>query len=197
MLNRHAIRAARPALVSALVLVLALALGACASNTVVQLRYQPSTPPAGQVCTQSFTVLPFADKRADTLSIGTLGDGKRYYAENDPAEWISWAMFEELKARGCDVKYREKKDSSPVSGYVVSGSFDTVNVDRAPKLTVKADLRLNVKLEKDGQFIAENVYSGSREDLGVTVVQAAQSVLATTLQYLLQDAATNVVKAAK
>jgi hypothetical protein len=179
-----------------LVLALALSLGACASNTVVPLRYQPSTPPAGQVCTQSFTVEPFVDKRADTLTIGTLGDGKRYYAENDPVEWISWAMFEELKARGCNVKYRDK-DASPPKGYVVSGSFDQVSVDRAPSLTVKANLRLNVKLEKDGQTVIENVYSGSREDLGVTVVQAAQGVLASTLQYLLQDAATNVVKAAK
>lgn len=193
MLSRKIIRAALPVLVLALV----LALGACASNTVVQLRYQPSTPPAGQVCTQSFTILPFVDKRADTLTIGTLGDGKRYYAENDPVEWVSWAMFEELKARGCDVKYREKPDAAPLTGYVVSGTFDKINVDRAASLTVKADLRLNVKLEKDGQFVAENVYSGSREDLGVTVVQAAQSVLASTLQYLLQDAATNVVKAAK
>jgi len=193
MLIRKSIRAALPVLV----LALALGLGACASNTVVQLRYQPSTSPAGQVCTQSFTVLPFVDKRADTLTIGTLGDGKRYYAENDPVEWVSWAMFEELKARGCDVKYREKPDAAPLTGYVVSGSFDRINVDRAPSLTVKADLRLKVKLEKDGQFISENVYSGSREDLGVTVVQAAQSVLASTLQYLLQDAATNLVKAAK
>lgn len=180
-----------------LALALPLALGACASNTVVQLRYQPSTPQAGQICAQSFTVLPFVDKRADTLTIGTLGDGKRYYAENDPVEWVSWAMFEELKARGCGVKYREKSDASPLTGHVVSGSFDRINVDRAASLTVKGDLRLNVKLEKDGQFVAENVYSGSREDLGVTVVQAAQSVLASTLQYLLQDAATNVVKAAK
>jgi len=193
MMSRKTIGTALPALVIAL----AMLLGACASNTVVQLRYQPSTPKAGQVCAQTFTVLPFVDKRADTLTIGTLGDGKRYYAENDPVEWVSWAMFEELKARGCDVKYREKPDGTPLVGYVVSGSFDKINVDRAASLTVKADLRLNVKLEKDGQFIAENVYSGSREDLGVTVVQAAQSVLATTLQYLLQDAATNVVKAAK
>lgn len=193
MLLRKNIRAALPALV----LALSLGLCACASNTVVQLRYQPSTPPAGQVCKQSFTVLPFVDKRADTLTIGTLGDGKRYYAENDPVEWVSWAMFEELKARGCDVKYREKPDAAPLTGYVVSGTFDKINVDRAPSLTVTADLRLKVKLEKDGQFVSENVYSGSREDLGVTVVQAAQSVLASTLQYLLQDAATNLVKAAK
>ena len=187
------IRAALPVLG----LALGLALGGCASNTVVQLRYQPSQPQAGQVCSQSFTVLPFEDKRDDTLTIGTLGDGKRYYAENDPAEWVSWAMFEELKARRCAVKYREKPDGAPLTGYVVSGSFDRINVDRAPSLTVKADLRLKVKLERDGQFISENVYSGSREDLGVTVVQAAQSVLASTLQYLLQDAATNLVKAAK
>lgn len=193
MLNRKYIRAA----LCFLLLTLPLGLGACASNTVVQLRYQPSTPPAGAVCTQSFTVLPFVDKRADTLTIGTLGDGKRYYAENNPVEWISWAMFEELKARGCDVKYREKPDATPLTGYVVSGSFDKINVDRAPSLTVQAELRLNVKITKDGEFVAENVYSGSREDIGVTMVQAAQSVLASTLQYLMQDAATNIVKVAK
>jgi len=179
------------------VLALTLALAACASNTVVPLRYQPSAPQAGQVCAQSFTLLPFVDKRADTLTIGILGEGKRYYAENDPAEWVSWAMFEELKARGCDVKYREKADPSPPKGYVVSGSFDQVFVERGAKLTVKADLRFNVKLERDGQFVYEKVYSGSREDLGVTAVSSAQSVLASTLQYLLQDAATNVVQAAK
>lgn len=179
------------------VLALTLVLAACASNTVVPLRYQPSAPQAGQACSQSLTLLPFVDKRADTLTIGILGEGKRYYAENDPAEWISWAVFEELKARGCDVKYREKADPSPPKGYVVSGSFDQVFVERGAKLTVKADLRLNLKLEKDGQFIFEQVYSGSREDLGVTAVSSAQAVLATTLQYLLQDAATHVVKAAK
>lgn len=183
----------------AVVLVLALSLVsvACANNTVVPLRYQPSALLAGQVCTQSFTLLPFADKRIDTLTIGTLGEGKHFYAENDPAEWVSWAMFEELKAHGCTVSFREKQDAAPSKGYVVSGSFDTLNVARGASLMVKADLRLNVKLERDGQFIVEQVYSGSREDIGVTAVQAAQGVLASTLQYLLQDAATAVVKAAK
>lgn len=180
-----------------LVLALGLATAACTSNTVVPLRYQPSAPQAGQVCSQSFTLVPFADKRADTLTIGTLGEGKHYYAENDPIEWVSWAMFEELKARGCGVTFREKQDGTPPKGYVVSGSFDRVFVERGATLLVKADLRLNVKLEKDGQFVTEQIYSGSREDLGVSPVSGAQSVLSSTLQYLLQDAATHVVKTAK
>lgn len=180
-----------------LVLALGLASAACANNTVVPLRYQPSALQAGQACTQTFTLLPFVDKRAETLTIGTLGEGKHYYAENDPAEWVSWAMFEELKARGCNVSFREKQSTAPAKGYVVSGSFDTLNVARGTNLMVKADMRLNVKLEHDGQFVSEQIFSGSREDLGVTAVAAAQSVLASTLQYLLQDAATSVVKAAK
>lgn len=180
-----------------LVLALSLASAACATNTVVPLRYQASTPLAGQLSSQAFTVVPFVDKRADTLTIGTLSEGKHFYAESDPSEWVSWAMFEELKARGCAVSYREKQDATPLKGYVVSGSFDRLFVERAPNLMVKADLRLNVRLEKDGQFITEQIYSGSREDLGMTAAQAAQGVLASTLQYLLQDAATHVVKAAK
>ncbi|MBU1230152.1 MAG: hypothetical protein KKA55_10325 [Proteobacteria bacterium] len=179
------------------VLALSLVSAACATNTVVPLRYHASTPLAGQLSSQSFTIVPFVDKRADTLTIGTLSEGKHFYAESDPAEWVSWAMFEELKARGCAVSYREKQDATPLKGYVVSGSFDRLLVERAPNLMVKADLRLNVRLEKDGQFITEQIYSGSREDLGMTAVQAAQGVLASTLQYLLQDAATHVVKAAK
>jgi hypothetical protein len=175
-----------------------LALTGCAANTVVPLRYQASTPKNGLTCSQPLTVLPFEDKRADTLTIGTLGDGKRYYPANDPVEWISWAVFEELKARGCDVKYREKASTAPApKGYVVSGSFDKVNVEHGAALTVKAGLRVRVKVEKDGAWVMEQNYSGERESLGVTYVDAAQSVLASTLQYILQDAATDVVKAAK
>jgi hypothetical protein len=175
-----------------------LLLAGCASNTVVPLRYQASTPKPGPSCTQSITILPFEDKRADTLTIGTLGDGKRYYAENDPVEWVSWAIFEELKARGCDVKYREKTSTAPApKGYVVSGSFDQLNVEHGATLTVKAALRLRVKLEKDSAWVMEQSYSGERERLGVTYIAAAQTVLSSTLQYILQDAATDVVKAAK
>jgi len=172
-------------------------LAACSASTVVPLRYQASTPAGGSVCAKSVTLLPFVDKRADTITIGTLGDGKSFYAENDVSEWVSWAMFEELKARGCDVKYREKADTSTPKGFAVSGSFDTVNVARGDNLMVKANLRVRVKIEKDGQFIQEQIYTGERERLGMTAVDAAQAVLSSTLQYLLQDAATDVVKATK
>ena len=172
-------------------------LAACSANTVVPLRYQPSAPQGVPTCTQSVTLLPFADKRADTITLGSLGEGKRFYAENDVAEWVSWAMFEELKARGCDVKYREKSDAGTGKGYVVSGSFDTINVESGTALMAKASLRLRVKVEKDGKFIIEQIYSGERENLGLTNVDAAQMVLSSTLQYLLQDAASDVVKATK
>lgn len=184
--------------VTVLGLMAALAvLAACSSNTVVPLRYQPSTPQGAPTCSQTITLLPFVDKRADTITIGTLGEGKRFYAENDVAEWVSWAMFEELKARGCDVKYREKNDTAPSKGYVVSGSFDTVSVDSGATLMAKAKLRIRMKVEKDGQFVVEQIYTGERENLGLTYVDAAQKVLSSTLLYLLQDAATDVVKATK
>lgn len=183
---------------AALLLALALAASGCASNTVVPLRYQPSTPKDALACTQPLTVVGFADKRADTITIGTLGDGKRYYAENNVSEWISWAVFEELKARGCNVKFREQGAAIPSpQGWVVSGSFDQVQVEHGAALTVKAALRLRVKLEKDGAWVQEQNYSGERERIGVSYVDAAQTVLSSTLQYLLQDAATDVVKAVK
>jgi len=172
-------------------------LAACSANTVVPLRYQPSAPQGLPACSQTITLLPFVDNRADTITIGSLGEGKRFYAENDVSEWVSWAMFEELKARGCDVKYSEKADTSALKGYVVSGSFDTINVESGTALMAKAELRLRVKVEKDGKFIVEQIYSGERENLGLTYVDAAQKVLSSTLQYLLQDAATDVVKATK
>lgn len=169
----------------------------CSANTVVPLRYQPSVQQGAPTCSQSISLVPFADKRADTITLGSLGDGKRFYAENDVAEWVSWAMFEELKARGCDVKYREKSDAISYKGYTVSGSFDTVNVDSGATLMAKAKLRIRVKVEKDGQFVVEQIYTGERENLGLSYVDAAQKVLSSTLQYLLQDAATDVVKATK
>lgn len=172
------------------------ALAGCTSSTVVPLRYQASAS-SGQTCPQPITLLPFADKRADTLTIGSLGEGKHFYAENDVSEWVSWAMFEELKARGCEVKYREKADTSVPKGYSVSGSFDMVDVQRGENLMVKAKLRLRVKVEKDGNFIIEQIYTGERERLGMTAVSAAQEVLSNTLQYLMQDAATDVVRATK
>lgn len=181
----------------AFVAVLAAILAGCSANTVVPLRYQAVAPAGGQTCTQSITLLPFADKRSDTITIGTLGEGKNFYAENDVAEWISWAMFEELKARGCNVKFREKGDQSAIKGYSVSGSFDTVNVNTGTALMAKAKLRVRVKVEKDGQYVVEQIYSGERENLGLTYVDAAQKVLSSTLQYILQDAATDVVKATK
>ncbi len=172
-------------------------LAACSANTVVPLRYQPSAPQGVPACSQSITLLPFLDKRADTITIGDLGEGKRFYAETDVAEWVSWAMFEELKARGCNVKYHDAAGVPPRQGYVVSGSFDTVNVETGTAVMAKAKLRVRVKVEKDGQFLIEQIYSGERENLGLSNVDAAQKVLASTLQYLLQDAATDVVKATK
>jgi hypothetical protein len=181
-----------------LILVMGLAafLAGCSANSVVPLRYQPSTS-GGQTCTQTITLLPFVDKRENTITIGSLGEGKNFYPENDVAEWVGWAMFEELKARGCDVRFREKADTSALKGYVVSGSFDTVSVNTGTAMMAKAKLRVRVKVEKDGQFVVEQIYSGERENLGLTYVDAAQKVLASTLQYILQDAATDVVKATK
>lgn len=180
-----------------LLLLLCAALFGCASNTVVPLRYQASAPEGAPSCAQAITLTPLVDKRADTITIGTLSEGKRFYAENDVAEWMGWALFEELKSRGCNVKYREKTEAHAPAGFVVSGSFDNVNLEAGSALMVKAKLRLRVKLEKDGQFIFEQIYTGERENIGLTYVDAAQKVLGSTLQYLLKDAATDVVKAAK
>ncbi len=176
---------------------LAFALAGCASNTVVPLRYTAVAPAGGTTCSQNITLLPFTDKRSQTITIGSLDEGKNFYAGNDVTEWISWAMFEELKARGCNVRYHEKKNGALPRGYVVSGSFDTVNITTGTALMAKGKLRLRVKVEKDGRVIQEQIYSGERENLGLTYVDAAQKVLTSTLQYLLQDAATDVVKATK
>lgn len=182
---------------AALALAAVAAMSGCSASTVVPLRYQPSTPQGSLACAQSFTLLPFVDKRAETLTIGELPDGKRFYAENDPGEWVSWAMFEELKARGCEVKYHEKTGGAAPRGYVVSGSFDTLNVSSGTTLMAKANLRVRVRLEKDGAQVIEQIYSGERENIGLSRVDAAQKVLSGTLQYILQDAATDVVRAAK
>lgn len=187
----------RKSLLTIGLLAVVAALAACSANTVVPLRYQPSAPEGLAACTQTITLLPFLDKRADTITIGDLGEGKRFYAETDVAEWVSWAMFEELKARGCNVRYHDKAGTPVGQGYVVSGSFDTVNVETGAALMAKAMIRVRVKVEKDGQHLVEQIYTGERENLGLSSVDAAQKVLSTTLQYLLQDAATDVVKATK
>jgi len=54
---------------------------------------------------------------------------------------------------------------------------------------------MKLKLPEEAKRLS--IYTGERENLGMSTVDAAQKVLSSTLQYLLQDAATDVVKATK
>lgn len=155
----------------------------CASTGGVPLRYVVSGNLAS--CDGDVVVLKFADKRASTV-LGRDDSGAAIMAASDVAEWVSWAVFEELSAAGCNAKYRAVT-AVPGKGALVTGEVLDVRLWPSGTASYAARVTARIVVQKGAEVHAEK-YVSEVESAVVPGISPRENVLAEALKGIAEQA---------
>lgn len=155
----------------------------CTKNNGVKLSYalgQPQTSCVGEVI-----VFKFADKRTRTR-LGTDNAGAAIHSLSDVADWVGWALFDELKATGCDPRYRTST-VTPGQTPLVTGEVLDVSLNQTGTTTYSARISVRVVLERPGTPAYAEKYSSEVEDVVLPGYASESDVMAEALRLLMAE----------
>lgn len=150
----------------------------CLRGNAIKLTYD--TAEMHSACPGKVVVYKFQDKREMKEQLGWHENGKPIVAKSDVADWIGWAMFDELMAAGADTKYRTSTVTDDVT--VVTGDVIEVSLNQTGTTTFKARVALNITIQKDGEEIHAEKFISEVEDVAVPGYATQSDVLAAALQ---------------
>ncbi|MUM77268.1 hypothetical protein GKC30_06455 [Pseudodesulfovibrio sp. F-1] len=161
----------------ALLGLLILAAG-CAKDNAVKLTYALG-PQAGP-CSGEVIVFKFSDKRPLTR-LGTDRNGAALEPLSDVADWVGWALFDELKAAGCDPKYRTSS-VVPGSAPLITGEVLATELNQTGATTWAARVSVSIMLQRDGAVIHSERFTSEVENVVVPGYSTRSDILAEALR---------------
>ncbi|BDQ33987.1 hypothetical protein [Pseudodesulfovibrio portus] len=171
---------------AALLCLLLLAV-ACTKSGGITLGYQAVGVPAR--CAADMVVFKFEDKRADK-TLGRYNDGTAITAVSDVADWVGWALFDELEKVGCRPKYRTST-VTPGEAPMVTGEVLSLSLNQTGATTFEGKIAVRIMVVKAGQTLHIQKYSSQVED----VVLAGYGSEADIMQEALRGVMTEAVPA--
>jgi len=152
--------------------------GGCAKDNAVKLTYALG-PQAGP-CAGEVIVFKFADKRP-LSRLGTDRNGAALEPLSDVADWVGWALFDELKAAGCDPKYRTSS-VAPGSAPLITGEVLATELNQTGATTWTAKVSVSIMLQRDGAVIHSERFSSEVENVVVPGYSTRSDILAEALR---------------
>lgn len=176
-------------LLSVLCLTFGITVG-CTKSNAVKLTYAlgETTVP----CTGEVVVFKFADKRS-TSTLGKDSDGSAISTVSDVADWVGWALFDELKAAGCDAKYRTST-VSPGDTALITGEVLALSLNQTGTTTYKSKVSIKVVVEKAGQVVHTEKYTSEVEDIVVPGYGSESELMAEALRGVIAEAVPTIAK---
>lgn len=156
----------------------------CTKSNAVKLTYalgQTAAPCAGEA-----TVFKFADKRPAT-NLGKDNDGASISTLSDVADWVGWALFDELKAAGCEAKYRTTT-VTPGDTALITGEVLNVSLNQTGTTTYAGKVTVKIMVEKAGQTVHAEKFTSEVEDVVVPGYGSQSDIMAEALRGLLAEA---------
>ena len=156
----------------------------CNKSNAVKLTYalgQTKAPCSGDV-----TVFKFADKRTSSR-LGSTSNGQAISSLSDVADWVGWALFDELKAAGCEPKYRTST-VTPGDGPLITGEVLAVSLNQTGTTTYAGKLSVKIMIEKAGKTVMVEKYTSEVEDLAVPGYGSETDIMAEALRGLIAEA---------
>jgi hypothetical protein len=157
-----------------------LLLTGCASSNVVPLHY-PTQLQNFPWCRWDLTVTAFADQRSAPQVLGARDEQTRYMAGADVGDWVTRAVFEEMKARGCACTYAKTAEQAG-TGFVISGQILQIQLDKVGLSTWKTQMKVRYVLTRNGQQLYAATHTGVVERPIVLKENAPSEILAEGLQ---------------
>lgn len=175
--------------IAALIVMVAVASG-CMKDNSVKLTYalgQTQTSCMGDVI-----VFKFEDKRT-TTRLGSDSSGAAINSLSDAADWVGWALFEELKAAGCDPKYRTTT-VTPGETPVITGEILEMALNQTGTTTYKGKLTVRVVLERPGTQAHAEKFTSEVEDVVLPGYGTESELMAEVLRSLLAEVVPSFAK---
>ncbi len=166
-----------------LILLLLCLTVACTKGNAVKLTYalgSTSSPCSGEI-----VVFKFADKRAG-IELGRNNDGVAISTPSDVADWVGWALFDELKGAGCEPKYRTTT-VTPGDGLLVTGEVLNVSLNQTGATTYAGKVTVRIFLERAGTVVHQEKFTSEVEDVVLPGYGSESEIMAEALRGLLAE----------
>lgn len=179
-------------LTAALLLAVALAAG-CAAGNAIKLKYALIS--TDSPCVGEITVFRFEDKRPAT-ALGKTTDKETITTLSDVAEWVGWALFDELENAGCKPKYRTAI-TAPDDQLVVTGEVLDLTLNQTGVTTYKGRVSVRIVVSRGDTVLHAEKYTSEVEDVVVPGYSTESDILAEALRGVMYEAIPAIAEAAK
>lgn len=157
---------------------LLMVVAGCANSNVVRLNYALGS--AHAPCTGDVVVFKFQDKRATGI-LGKNTDGRTLTTQTDVADWVGWAVFEEVQAAGIKTRYRTT-DMSLGDGTVLTGEVLEVALNQTGHTTYAGRIAIRVILKQGGTVVHQEKLVSEVEDVVLPSYATQSDIMAETLR---------------
>lgn len=165
-------------------LLCAVLLGAgCVSGNGIKLTYAltgTAVPCAGEV-----TVFKFEDKRP-VSNLGKANNSAPITTLSDVADWVGWALFDELRSAGCDPKYRTST-VTPGDSVLVTGEVLAVELNQTGTTTYAGKVAVKIMIQKSGQTVHVEKYISEVEDVVIPGYSTESDIMAEALRGVMAE----------
>lgn len=155
----------------------------CASNNAVKLNYALADIPAP--CSGDIIVFKFEDKRTRT-SLGKNNSNAPINTLSDVSDWVGWALFDQLKAAGCEPKYRTST-VTPGDDVLVSGEVLAVDLNQTGTTTYAGKVAVKFMIQKGGETVHVEKYVSEVENVVVPGYSSESDILAEALRGVMAE----------
>ncbi|MBG0791458.1 MAG: hypothetical protein H0S80_13280 [Desulfovibrionaceae bacterium] len=162
---------------------------ACAKTDGITLSYQPMGVPAR--CAADMVVFKFEDKRPMTM-LGRHNDGTAIAAVSDVADWVGWALFDELEKAGCHPKYRTST-VAPGDGPMVTGEVLSLELNQTGATTYEGKISVRIMVVRAGRTVHIQKYSSQVEDVVLAGYASETDIMQEVLRGVMSEAVPNVI----
>jgi len=166
-----------------LLIILSFIVG-CTKGNAVKLGYALagiSVPCSGEI-----VVFKFEDKRPAS-NLGKNNNNVAITTLSDVADWVGWALFDELKAAGCEPKYRTST-VTPGDAVLVTGEVLAVELNQTGTTTYAGKVSVKIMVQKGGQTVHVEKYISEVEDIVVPGYSSESDIMAEVLRGVMTEA---------
>ena len=173
------------------ILCVAFAFFGCAGRTSIDLHYKPAGINIPS-CSKTASVVMLKDERPKA-AIGEKEDGKPFYSNDVVPEWVSRALYEELKTNGCGVEYHDKEYAFDTD-YIIGGFLQEVFVKQESLSSYSATLRLRIEVKKKDEVVFGKNYVSTLKKTTVPSPGVNSKVLTELLQGMMREVVPEIRK---
>ena len=164
----------------------------CAKNEAIKLTY--ALAGTSTSCQGDIVVFKFEDKRS-ILRLGKDSDNSSITTVSDVADWVGWALFDELKNSGCNPKYRTST-VMPGDAVLVTGEVLAVELNQAGTTTYAGKVSVKIMVSKAGQTVHVEKYTSEVENIVVPGYASESDIMAEALRGVMTEAVPTIAAVA-